>query len=341
MRPPASLDDIVDIAIDGTEHERTLSFGPIPLRLRGEDHAALDEITALLAPGAGPSWRPLTVATITSRTLPAAHLPPELVPVGAEQLAVARQDGIVALAAGGERTLWLFDAARSVAVRWAEHDHDVPIWERLGPLRNAGRWWAGENGASMAHTGAVADARGAVLLVGNGGAGKSTTTMSCLGSTLDVLGDDYCFVSPPSDAAGPAAVHAAYRLAKLDDRSLGLLPHLRSQVFATGLRGKSAVRLDAVATPTRVIRAVCHVVQRPGEPTEAIPMSRIDALRAVAPSSMFQGRLFEQETWDGLAATVRSVPCYRLFVGDLESAPGVLSDLLGQFVPDRFVAADS
>jgi hypothetical protein len=56
---------------------------------------------------------------------------------------------------------------------------------------------------------------------------------------------------------------------------------------------------------------------------------------------MFQGRLFEQETWDGLAGTVRSVPCYRLFVGNLHAAPGVLSDLLGQLVPDRFVAADS
>jgi len=158
--------------------------------------------------------------------------------------------------------------------------------------------------------------------------------MACYGSGLEVLGDDFCFLEPPAGASGNAVVHAAYRLAKLDDNSLDLLPHLRQRIVGTGLRGKSLIELDSVARARRPVRALCHIVQRPGHPTEVESMSRIDALRAVAPSTMFQIRLFEQETWEGLAAAVPTLPCFRLLVGDLGRVPDVLSELLDRVGQD-------
>lgn len=334
VRPPTSIGDVVDIAIGGANHEIVASVGPIPLRVRGECRSDVDDVVRHLAPGPDPMWRPLTVVTITRDTLDLGLLPTELDPTIDDEIRVVREGSVTAVASGGERSLWVFDPERSLAVRWVDELGDLPLWERISPLRGALRWWATRHGASLVHTGAVADDRGAVLLVGDAGAGKSTTTMACLGRGLEVLGDDFCFVQPGdgrpdvSDGQATSVVHAAYRLAKLDDRSLDLLPHLRERIVGTGLRGKSLLELDALDRPERVIRALCHVVQRPDRPTETEPMSRVDALRAVAPSTLFQVRLFERETWEGLAGAVRTVPCFRLFVGDLDDVPGVLAALI-------------
>ena len=328
--PPTSLADVVDIALAATTYERTTAFGPIPLTIRGERPDAVDNIVEHLAPSSRPRWRPLDVVTITDESIDADDLPVELRPITGDDIRVARSGPLTAVASGAERSLWVLDPERSIAVRWVRDAGVLPLWEHISPLRSAARWWATEHGASMVHTGAVADDRGGILLVGDAGAGKSTTTMACLGSGLEVLGDDFCFVEPPSQPDESPTVHVTYRLAKLDDRSLDLLPHLRSRIVGTGLRGKSLIELDAVSTPERAVRAVCHVVQRPAGATEVEAMSRVDALRAVAPSTMFQVRLFERETWAGLAASVRVVPCFRLLVGDLAEVPTVLGDLLDQ-----------
>jgi hypothetical protein len=333
-RPPGSLADIVDIATRGTGPSRTIAFGPIPLHLSGEHEQQIDEISAHLSPCDDPQWRPLQVATITAATLPVDHLPAELRPVDDQEIHTTRDHSLLAIASGSERSLWVLDPERSLAVRWVSEHADLPLWEHISPLRTAGRWWATEHGSSMVHTGAVGDARGAVLLVGDAGAGKSTTTMACHGRGLDVLGDDFCFLQPPGTVGDRAVVHAAYRLAKLDDRSLELLPHLRNRVVGTGLRGKSLVELESVTHAQRPVCALCHVVQRPGRPTEVESMSRVDALRAVAPSTLFQVRLFEHETWSGLAAAVRTLPCFRLFVGELDRVPAVISELLDRLGQD-------
>jgi hypothetical protein len=344
VRPPESLADIVDIARHGATHQRTIAFGPIPLVVATESEHQLDDLAAHLAPSEYPGWRPLQVATVTADTLPIDHLPPELRPINDDEICTMRDGKLIAIAAGAERALWVLDPDRSVAVRWVSEYGDLSPWETISPLRTAGRWWATEHGASMVHAGAVGDDRGAVLLVGDGGAGKSTTTMACLGSGLEVLGDDYCFVEPPGLCDGvddDVVVHATYRLAKLDDNSLRLLPHLRQRVVGTGLRGKSLIQLNELARAQRPVRALCHVVQRHGQPTEVESMSRIEALRAVAPSTMFQVRLFERETWEGLAAAVRTLPCFRLLVGDLGEVPDVLSNLIDRVARDARDARDA
>lgn len=329
-RPPGSLADIVDIAQRGANRVRSIGFGPIPLRLAAESDEQIDRIADRLVDGAHPTWRTLDVALISAATLAPGDLPAELRPASDDQVHVVRDGALFALAAGGERALWVLDPERSLGVRWTNAYDDVPLWEQSSPLRVAARWWSTEHGASMVHTGAVANADGAILLVGDGGAGKSTTTMACLGTGLDVLGDDYCFVQPPAYDGDDALVHAVYRHAKLDDRSLTLLPQLRDRVVGTGVRSKSLIQLDTLSNPTRPVRAICHVTQRPGKPTEVEPISRIEALRAVAPSTMFQMRLLERETWAGIAAAVRVLPSFRLYVGDVGDIAGVVANTLNQ-----------
>jgi hypothetical protein len=319
----ADLDALVERAQAVATHTARCSWGPIDLQLCSETAEERDDILRYLAPGRG-TWRPERIITVSSDTIPLDELPHDLRPIG-QTNAIVRDDELLAIASGHEHSLWILRADLHTAVRWVTHASDVPLWEQLSPLRAAARWIAGANEAATVHCGAVGNDHGAVLLVGDAGAGKSTTTMSCLDSRLDVLGDDFCFVDP-SD--GTPIVDAMYRLAKLDDRSLELLPALRERVVGTGLRGKSLIELEPLSVTTRPIRAVCHVVRDHSRPTGIESMSRMEALRAAAPSTIFQVRLAEQATWSALAATVRSVPSRRLHVDTVTDVPDAIAALL-------------
>lgn len=317
------LDAFTDRALAASTHSAVRSWGPLSLELCGETAADRDDILRYLSPGRG-SWPLQRVITVSSASIPMEALPAELQPTGSAN-AMYRDDDVIAIASGHEHSLWVMRSDINTAIRWVTTAGDVPLWEQLSPLRAAARWIAAANQSATVHCGAVGNEHGAVLLVGDAGAGKSTTSMACLGSTLDVLGDDFCFV----DASKPTpVVDAMYRLAKLDDRSLELLPHLRERVVGTGLRGKSLIELDPLTVTGRPIRALCHVVRDHTRPTGIEPISRMETLRAAAPSTMFQVRLAEQETWATLAATVRSVQTRRLHVDRVDEAPERLAELL-------------
>ncbi|MFK7919142.1 MAG: hypothetical protein AB8G14_13785 [Ilumatobacter sp.] len=324
----AALDDLVERSLQTASHVSSCSWGPIDLELMAEDRSTGDDIVRALAPGRG-LWRNQRVVTVSSATIPIDMFPEELRPVGTTS-AILRDTDLVALASGHEHCVWILRSDIDLALRWVTNDNDVPLWEQLSPLRAAARWVAAHHGGATVHCGAVGNHNGAVLLVGDSGAGKSTTTMACLGTELEVLGDDFCFI----DASGPTPiVDAMYRLAKLDDRSLELLPALRERVVGRGLRGKSLIELDDLTVTHRPIVAVCHVVRDHSRPTGVEPLHRMAALRAAAPSTLFQVRLAEQETWDALAATVRHAQTWTLHVDDVTDAPHAITELLESIGP--------
>lgn len=321
-----TLAHLAERAFRAATCQRTVDFGPIQVRLLGASPEHLERIAQPLVASAGVSWAPLQVVVATADSVDSRYIPPALRP-RRDQMIVAHREGITALANGSDGTLWLLDPKRATATLWIKAFDALPVWEHTSPLRTAARWWSTVQGAAMVHAGAVADDERAVLLVGDSGVGKSTTALSCHRAGLEVLGDDFCFVEPPTSSA-PATAHAMYRLAKLDENALNLLPHLRSQVIGTGWRGKKLLDLGHDSVASRPIAAMCHVVQEPNSPTAATPLARAQLLRAVAPSTMFQQRLWEHETWNVLASTVRSVHCYRLSVSNPIEAPAVLRSIL-------------
>src|SRR5204862_1963471 len=157
-------------------------------------------------------------------------------------------------------------------------------------------------------------------LAGPGGAGKSTTAFACLGSAVRVLADDYCLAAPPNDGDAGWMVHPTYLIGNLDEHSLSLLPHLRARVVA-GHRwdDKLLVPFDPLpaAALTAPLRALCAVEQRPGARTRFERCSRGEALRVIAPSTMFQLPGLERETWAATGEIIRTLDAYRLVVGDL------------------------
>jgi hypothetical protein len=59
----------------------------------------------------------------------------------------------------------------------------------------------------------------------------------------------------------------------------------------------------------------------------------MEALRALAPSTLFQQRLWERETWQALTATIRCVPTFRLLVNDPMDVPDQVRQLLARTAP--------
>ena len=209
----------------------------------------------------------------------------------------------------------------------------LPEWELAAPLRQLFAWGMASAGRTVVHGAAVGDHDGVVLLAGAGGSGKSSTALSCFLAGMGYIGDDY--VALTLEGGRPMA-HALFGTAKvlphellLADPSGWLLPHLLRQ---GGGGDERVVVLPGRGAPERMlpgapIRAV--VVPAAAPPAGLTTISAAEALRCVAPSSLFQLADAGADELRALSQLVRSLPCYRLGLRpDRGANPPVIASLL-------------
>lgn len=243
--------------------------------------------------------------------------------VGDERVEAEYRQGLIAAFDASDRAagVWFADYAR---IHW---------YERAEPLRAAIHWALTNEQCFLVHASAVGDQRGAVILTGRGGAGKSTTTLASIEAGLSFVGDNYVLLS--LDEPEPC-VYGLYSNAKLWPRTLERLPALAPFVrtFDVAEDEKlvidvAAYRPDSLATGLPV-RAV--VVPRVGDRSEAriSRCSGAQALLAMAPTTMLQLPQTGSGL-DGMGQLLRRVPTYELELGtDLISGPRAISTLLGK-----------
>ncbi len=252
--------------------------------------------------------------------------------VSADRAGIEFVDGPVKLAwEPGQRAIAAFSATQRLALVRFQDAGAVPVWERAAPLRRILHWWASGLGLQLVHAAAVGTRQGGVLLVGRGGSGKSTTALACVGSALGYAGDDYCLLSFDD---GPR-VHALYGSGKADAASGARLPRLQSTFAASALRGegKSVIFVEDSFPGTMIDTFPLRAVVVPRIAGDAAcrldPMPRAAALRAVAPSTLFQLPGDRGESLSRLAALVRELPCWQLSLGpDPAAAQPLLENLL-------------
>ena len=115
-----------------------------------------------------------------------------------------------------------FDQETRVATGWVAADR-VPAWHRLRPWQRVFVSALAGSGIESVHAAMVArDGRG-VLLPGQNGAGKSSTTFACLAAGLRFLGDDAIAVEL-GDA--PPIGNTVHAVAKLSVDGLARFPEL-------------------------------------------------------------------------------------------------------------------
>ena len=220
--------------------------------------------------------------------------------------------------------LTLLDPAAGLGLMWIRDARDVDPGDRAGPLRQLLAAWFSEPGWCMTHAGAVGSEGRGVLLGGRGGSGKSTTTLLCLQAGLDFAGDDYVLVD--AGAAPTPQAHSLYATAKLTDPAAVRLPALE-RAFEAGRPGDKAMAFLVEHVPERLCRrldltALALPVVTGRRDTRVVPITAAEALRGLAPSTVFQHGGGGKRTLEVLARLTRRLPCHRLELGsDVERIP--------------------
>jgi hypothetical protein len=232
----------------------------------------------------------------------------------------------------GFRALTMFDSATLRVCFWVLAPEYVPWWERAAPLRIALHFGLSGPRRRLLHAGAVGVGGRGVLLAGPGGSGKSTTAVAAMLEGLDYAGDDYLLLDLEPEV--PVA-HSLYASAKLVPETGRLLPELRSTLTGSLARDGEKHVVDVRSLASGKIRTslpvTAIVFPSAGQATELVEAAPADALRRLAPSTIFQLPYDGGASLAPLAELVRRVPAYVLGLGGSPEAAvvainGLLAD---------------
>jgi GT2 family glycosyltransferase len=218
-------------------------------------------------------------------------------------------------AAGG---LQMLDREGGRALFWLRESADLPYWESGAPLRFLFDAWLQDRGWLLVHGAAVGNGRGAILLVGAGGSGKSSTALACLSphddAGVDYLADDYVALNPEE-----GTVYSVYSSGKVDASSLARMPFLEPYVAnAERLGQEKGLVFVHEAFPHKVrlgplpVRAVVQPVIQPGAGCRPTPPSAI--LKGLAASTMLQSARPSAAVLTTLARLVSTRPTFEFNV---------------------------
>jgi hypothetical protein len=229
-------------------------------------------------------------------------------------------DELSVLSADGDRGwFWMPDAT------------GLPYWEYTAPFRHLLNWWLDGQGLRYVHGGAVGTPEGGVLLVGAGGSGKSTSALSVLADDrLRFAGDDYVAVG----GDGTPVVYSLYCSAKVHRKDMHRLPHLEPALEAEDPTNEKVVLDVAAMFPGRSItsfplRAVVVPRVTDRRIARVLPGTHAAALRALAPSTIFQLHPPAPAALAHMAELIRTVPTFVLELGTAaDTIPGALARLL-------------
>lgn len=220
----------------------------------------------------------------------------------------------------GTCVLSVIDRTRSRAWAVKADERTFPFWEIGSPFRFVLHDFFSHRGLQFVHGAAIGDARRALLVVGIGGSGKSSTAMACAAAGMSYLGDDYCLVDCES-----RQVHCLYRSGKLVGASdLVRLPafagrSINADSFEHGGSGKGVYLVDAAIpgsiAATRPVAgiAIPQVVRQ--ERSHAGSAHAGDALEAILPSTVGQIPGSDSRDAQRLARLASACPAMKITVG--------------------------
>ncbi|MFO1520298.1 MAG: serine kinase [bacterium] len=229
----------------------------------------------------------------------------------------------------GDDTALSLDRKGSEGFYWVPDAREAPYYDRASPLKHLLQWWFIPRGSQIVHAGAVGTEKGAVLIVGKSGSGKSTTSLAALKSPLSYVGDDYCLVS----FSGVPRVHSLYNSGKLCIDNLHRFPDLEPLVSNRHeLPEEKAMFFLYPSFKEKLVESlplmavlIPRITGRAG--TSLNRTSGLEALKALAPSTLLQLPGAGERGLKALGELIRKVPVYRLNLGnELDEVTEVLRE---------------
>ena len=212
---------------------------------------------------------------------------------------------------------WL-DRTGDRIVGFTESATRLNLDERARPFHKMLSAWLEDRGVQFVHSGLITHAGKGVLFVGNGGAGKSTSSISCLRAGMGYLGDDFIGLGVED---GRFIGHGLYASCLLNVHHIRRFPDLQplahapnydfeekfvlylTEAFPACLRQRVAI--DALMLP-RVVDA---------EVTTFRPATKAATLMAIAPTSVMLLPRPNREAFERLTQLVQNTPSYWLELG--------------------------
>ncbi|BCJ92212.1 hypothetical protein IZ6_29470 [Terrihabitans soli] len=232
-----------------------------------------------------------------------------------------------------ELTHWhVLDIGRRVGVELMTGPTAFPPWETGAPLRPFLHWYYADRGMRLSHAGTLGVDGTGVLLAGAGGSGKSGTVIGGLLHGLQSVGDDYVLLDLKEDVRA----YPVYATLKQDAEGfarLGLAEH--TDAGALNWQGKHEFRLNEISRvpvpdELRIRAMLVPRVARTAE-TKISPISRSQAMMALAVSSIYQMPGERESGFRFFSEATRRLPCFRL---DLGRDPEEVSAAITRFIGD-------
>lgn len=214
-----------------------------------------------------------------------------------------------------DHSIWqVYEPARNRGVQIAL-EGTYPPWEVSFPLRNFLHWRYESLGMRLVHGATLGVDGVGVLLCGEGGSGKSGTTLGGMLHGLQSVGDDYVAIDPLGPA--PKAL-PVMRLMKQDIGGLGRLGYDMRNSRAVGPNWQDKYELDLGDQPqgSRVgeLRIAAIVLPRlaGGARSRVSPATQKQAMMALAPSTLRQLPGTLASGLGFMAGLARRLPSYHL-----------------------------
>ncbi len=228
----------------------------------------------------------------------------------------------------------LFDPAARFGLRLQLAPEALPEWEATAPIANLLSAIARAEGHAMIHAASLSRNGRGCLIVGEGGRGKSGTTLGCVLHGLKSAGDDYVLVT----SAPPYSARPVYRTMKQDPgglRRCGLDP---AGFGPRNWQGKHVFPIAALRPGALSDGFTLEAVLVPritgGADTRIGPVSKAEAFAAVMPSSLGQLSGDRRARFAETGTLIRALPCRSLALGtDPAEVTAVIADWLDRGCP--------
>jgi hypothetical protein len=234
---------------------------------------------------------------------------------------------------------WL-DRGAGRAIGWRASGLHLAPQEQSKPLPLLLGIWYYDCDVHMVHAGLVARRRQGVLVGGGSGAGKSTTTLACLQTGFEFLGDDQCGLQALED--GSFLGHSVYGGARVEPHHVGHFPQLRAGAgVGQAVHDDKLLLFPAEMQPTHMARtAIIRVIVLPrvvaAEQSRVRRASKGEALLRLAPTSLFTAFGAGAGGFERLGRLVERVPCFWLELGrDISAVPERVEALLDESAARR------
>ncbi|WP_436516312.1 hypothetical protein [Ekhidna sp. To15] len=243
----------------------------------------------------------------------------------------------------GSEAIYMFNKNANEGIYWVSSVSKIPFWESDFPLRMIFHWWLIDSSYQPIHAGAVGKESGGLLLVGKGGSGKSTSTLSCLNSNLKIAGDDYVLLDSNLNLA-----YSLFSLSKLNHRSIRLLNNkeLNLDSLPPPIEDKYRIKLypkfENALIEKIPIKAILLPTVTTNRETKIVECSSAQAMIALAPTTLFQLPGYREKSFIKMSKFIKQIPSFHLYLGaDFNKLPNLLENFIDSLTRDHKTVAGS